>query len=773
MKTETFSTLLTLDKTNFEAHLRIAFNSKLPPLNSLIPPQPNAVNGQELDDSKNKKSKVNSTKNESIKSARSKNSTQWDLHIRNTFFPSHIFYIKVGKEQFKLITKDYGPQLKQKKLFSIVRQALDPDFKRASFGYFFADGDVDVQLGDDIVEKLRGKSRRVPMSTRDSLIIKIMFEGSNDASLSPISQPDLIFWLVLHQRRGTAPFDNYSLIRGLEKEINTVRSENTEMKYFINQFHSELARMRMEIKLLKDSNSTNNLYSPGIWSQKKSPSKSLKIPNYRTRLSHVVLTSLNQFESSALSVSTSMNGEIPYSQKVSLAISLSRGLLNCDVDFDLVVQFKESLLEQIETSETIENVKELAFTHLTDLLNPNKASSMNTSFNSSIDQDYLFLKKTKEIEEHLENIYKPTFEVSSFGNPINRPMILMLIGLKNTGKTTVALQLAAYYKKQGLRAAILETDTNSLTYLKIQSENEFIPFYGTDISYDCVEIAKIGIPCLLDYDIIIIDTPGFENVNTIFSCASTIMDVVYESSSNFLKNSKQKLDENANEPQDKMIDGSEEETNLSEEINLLPDGGYKVNEIIAVIDSSIGNEAGILISSYRGGMPLHTAIATNTSHQYTMGALTAISSTGTSIAFISNSDKMEDLEKYDINSAFSDLLDINTPDYYNSQTHFQNSINSSPNLKTSLEPDEIPFTLSQFKDVLQNDLNLINNEQGQIWMIILSTFTDQELREMYLSSMPRIDHLKEIAKRSECTVEDVKSLFENYLERLTNRLIVK
>mmetsp|Transcript_1737 Transcript_1737/g.6093 ORF Transcript_1737/g.6093 Transcript_1737/m.6093 type:complete len:384 (-) Transcript_1737:2348-3499(-) len=287
MKSELYSSVITLDQTNFETHLRVAYNSKLPALNPLLAPSPQnqlahdalssphtttTSNGR---DSSRRKSQSSasllhqhtggsspqtggaSPKHSSRQSSKLP-SLQWDLHIRNTFFPTHTFYIKISKPQFKLITKHYGPQFKQKKLLSIVRQALDPEYTRASFGYFFTDGSVDVKLGDDIVDKLRGKSRRRPLSTTDILILKIMFQGGDDsAALSPRSSqnnhPDLVFWLVLHQRRATAPFHNYKLIRELERQVNLCKAENNELRHYMHQMHSEMLQMRMDMRLLREN----------------------------------------------------------------------------------------------------------------------------------------------------------------------------------------------------------------------------------------------------------------------------------------------------------------------------------------------------------------------------------------------------------------------------------------------------------------------------------------------------------------------------------------
>jgi len=742
---------------------------------------------------------------------------------------------------------------------------LDPEYTRASFGYFFTDGSVDVKLGDDIVDKLRGKSRRRPLSTTDILILKIMFQGGDDsAALSPRSSqnnhPDLVFWLVLHQRRATAPFHNYKLIRELERQVNLCKAENNELRHYMHQMHSEMLQMRMDMRLLRENacappytsayttfgGATSPMPPPNnasTWlpwknpryafnpdsaqppssqlvvstipasvqlnnSTQKSPSASqnhsprTSSTAYRTTLSHVVLTALNQFETAVLAVSSSMNGQIPYSQKVSLVISLARGLLNCDVDFDLVVQFKESLLEHIESSETIDAAKSVVLSHLMDLLNPSKAVNMSASFNSSMEHEMQHLDShvppspsalTAHIP-HLERIYKPpVYDHDEHPHIAKRPLILMLVGMPNAGKTTVALQLAHYYISRGIKCAILETDSSSLPFLKIQVEEHMsVPFYGSDTNQSSLDVTRDGMRCLLDgsYSVIIVDTPSYDNPHNVFSNAATTMHTVAEVSKELI-HEQISTDEITEEAHDSSIDGEQSNStnetgpiadkqdtahttlqnherpgetakiqndNVSDSSseknvkpsNFLPNGAHSVDEVLVVVDASIGNEAGLQISSFKNALGMRSCIVTKIHHPFAIGALSSIASTGTGISFISTSDKNEHIERYDVNHTLTELLDVHQGG---------SSRDSTVQVQNSSHESHGVFTL---RDMMKQ-LSLVSaTPRIQTFLKILENLSD-DILDRSTQEEPDATTLSAIAQVAYVNVEDVQLLFQQYL----------
>ncbi len=92
-----------------------------------------------------------------------------------------------------------------------------------------------------------------------------------------------------------------------------------------------------------------------------------------------------------------------------------------------------------------------------------------------------------------------------------KPFKLMLVGLFGNGKTTTAGKLGLYYKKRGLKVALVQTDTwrpaayDQLVQLGKQIE---LPVYGSKGEKDPEKIWKKALPELGNYDLVIVDTAG-------------------------------------------------------------------------------------------------------------------------------------------------------------------------------------------------------------------------------------------------------------------------
>jgi len=92
-----------------------------------------------------------------------------------------------------------------------------------------------------------------------------------------------------------------------------------------------------------------------------------------------------------------------------------------------------------------------------------------------------------------------------------KPFKLMLVGLFGSGKTTSAGKLAGFYKKRGLKVALVQTDTwrpAAYDQLETLAKKVKVDFYGVKGEKDAVKIYKKYEKNLKKYDMLIVDTAG-------------------------------------------------------------------------------------------------------------------------------------------------------------------------------------------------------------------------------------------------------------------------
>src|SRR3989344_279627 len=92
-----------------------------------------------------------------------------------------------------------------------------------------------------------------------------------------------------------------------------------------------------------------------------------------------------------------------------------------------------------------------------------------------------------------------------------KPTKIMLVGLFGSGKTTTAGKLAKFYKKRGLKVAVMATDTwrpAAYDQLEQLAKTVGVDFFGIKKEKDPVTIYLSFEKKLPAYDIILIDTAG-------------------------------------------------------------------------------------------------------------------------------------------------------------------------------------------------------------------------------------------------------------------------
>jgi signal recognition particle subunit SRP54 len=97
-----------------------------------------------------------------------------------------------------------------------------------------------------------------------------------------------------------------------------------------------------------------------------------------------------------------------------------------------------------------------------------------------------------------------------------KPFKIMLVGLFGNGKTTSAGKLANYYKKRGLKVAVIQTDTwrpAAYEQLETLAKKSGVAFYGKKEEKNPEKIYKSFEKELDQYDLVIIDTAGRDALN--------------------------------------------------------------------------------------------------------------------------------------------------------------------------------------------------------------------------------------------------------------------
>ncbi len=197
--------------------------------------------------------------------------------------------------------------------------------------------------------------------------------------------------------------------------------------------------------------------------------------------------------------------------------------------------------------------------------------------------------------------------------PIKK-QIIMMVGLYGQGKTTTCGKLAQYFKKKGLRPALIAADVHrpaAYDQLKQIADKVGVPFYGEKESKNAVELVKRGIEKFKrSADVIIIDTAG-----------------------------RHKLEED-----------------LIKEIRDIANA-IKPDEKILVIDASTGQQAKPQAKAFHEAIGITGIILTKMDGTAKGGgALSASAEVGAPILFIGTGEHLADFESFDPAGFVSRLL---------------------------------------------------------------------------------------------------------------------
>jgi len=314
--------------------------------------------------------------------------------------------------------------------------------------------------------------------------------------------------------------------------------------------------------------------------------------------------------------------------------------------------------------------------------------------------------------------------------------VFMLVGVQGSGKTTTAAKLARYFQKRGFKTALICTDTfrpGALAQLTQLASKAGIPIYGDSSAKNAVKIAKEGLKKFEKYDVVIIDTAGRHK----------------------------------------------DEKNLIKEMKDL-ERAVKPDEVIMVIDATIGQQAATQAKAFHEATPLGSIIVAKLDGSARGGgALSAVAATGAPIKFIGVGEDIDDLEPFVPSRFVGRLLgmgDIQTliervreaeikvpekkvkailrgkftlTDMYEQlealtkMGPFTRLLSMIPGLSYDL-PDEI-------KENAENQLNK--------WRVIIQSMTPEEREKPKIINASRV---RRIARGSGTSESDVKSLIKQY-----------
>ncbi len=310
---------------------------------------------------------------------------------------------------------------------------------------------------------------------------------------------------------------------------------------------------------------------------------------------------------------------------------------------------------------------------------------------------------------------------------------IMLLGLFGSGKTTTAGKLAKYFKKQGLRPAMIGCDYHrpaAPEQLMQLGDKLHVPVHVSK-EKDPYKALKEGLGKFKKYDTIIIDTAGRDAL-------------------------------------DKELAG---------ELKKM-DKMSRPDEVLLVIPADIGRIGGKQAEEFNKLVGITGVIVTKMDGTAKGGgALSACSATGAKVKFIGIGERLEDLEVYDPVRFVSRLLgmgDLQTLLEKVKESEFkEEDVEKIMSGKFTLQEfyDQISGVqkMGSFSEVLNmipglgysipEELLVVQEENLKKYKYIMDSMTPEERKNADLIHSSRI---KRIAKGSGTTQKDVRDLLKQY-----------
>jgi len=337
--------------------------------------------------------------------------------------------------------------------------------------------------------------------------------------------------------------------------------------------------------------------------------------------------------------------------------------------------------------------------------------------------------------------------------PTGKGYALMLVGIQGSGKTTTAAKLAWFYKRKGLKTALVCADTyrpGAYEQLAQLADKINVPIYGYKEagSKDPLKISIKGVKFFKEkgYDLIIVDTAGRHKDE------KSLMNEIME---------------------------------INEKVR--PD------EVMLVIDATIGQQAKTQAEAFHKAVKVGSIFITKLDGTAKGGgALSAVAVTGAKVKFIGVGEKIEDIEPFNPPNFVSRLLGMgDLKSLIDKMKEVELTKELGEELITKLSSGK--FTLldlySQLRAIkrmgplarllelipgfgltITKDMADVASEKLDRWLIIMQSMTQEELERPRIINRSRMER---IARGSGTTVKDVKELlnYYNMMNKAFRRLI--
>jgi len=320
-------------------------------------------------------------------------------------------------------------------------------------------------------------------------------------------------------------------------------------------------------------------------------------------------------------------------------------------------------------------------------------------------------------------------------NP-SRRNVFMLVGIQGSGKTTTAAKLARYLQKRGYKTALICADTyrpGAHDQLKQLASRINVPIYGDENGKTPVKIALEGLKKFGNYDVILIDTAGRHK----------------------------------------------DEKSLIEEMKTL-EKTIHPDEIIMVIDGTIGQQAAVQAEAFHKATPIGSIIVSKLDGSARGGgALSAVATTGAPIKFIGTGEKIEDLEPFDPPRFVSRLLGmgdlqgliekVREAEVKMPEKKAKAFLSGKFTLADMYEQFEAMRSMGPISRVLKmlpgfgyeipGEMMDLAEEQIKKWRVIIQSMTPEERENPRIIKSSRV---RRIARGSGTSEKDVKNLIQQY-----------
>ncbi|MFX1474582.1 MAG: signal recognition particle protein Srp54 [Promethearchaeota archaeon] len=318
-----------------------------------------------------------------------------------------------------------------------------------------------------------------------------------------------------------------------------------------------------------------------------------------------------------------------------------------------------------------------------------------------------------------------------------QPNVYLVVGIQGSGKTTTIGKLAKLIKKRGHRVGVVAADTfrpGAYDQLRQLAEQADVPFFGEPKAKDSVKIAKKGVQHFKseNTEVIIVDTSGRHK----------------------------------------------EEKGLIREMQQIAKA-INPNEIILVVDGTLGQQAAIQAAAFHEATPIGSIIVTKLDGSARGGgALSAVAATGAPIKYIGTGEKIDALEQFvptkfvgqllgmaDFEALLQRVKDAEAMPEKELAKAIMSGRFTLKDMMAQMEAMGKVGSLSKILSMLglgykvPKEMQQMATENLEKWKVIIKSMTQEEMETPKCIHRSRTER---IARGAGCQPKDVKELLRQY-----------